>query len=252
MSVLETLLTGVPGGWRVSDVYAGTNWILSLARQSSGILGAGIATSPLQIAVDSQFQIGHYALDEPAEITVQLLHSEDATAAAVGLATLNAINQPDEGALSRADAADWLSAACENRCIAIFGRFPFVEDEIRPYAQQVWVFEQVPQGDELGAADAAAVLPQADVVAITGSSIINHSIDLILPHTRPGSTIALLGPSTPLSEKLLDCGIDALFGVRVINVQDVINSVAAGDGFQKMRGLERVSMFRRAAEATNS
>ncbi len=72
----------------------------------------------------------------------------------------------------------------------------------------------------------------------------NHTIDLILPHVRPGSTVVLLGPSTPLSVKLLSSGIHALFGVRVVDVLAAVDSVVAGVGFQKMVGLQRVSLFR--------
>lgn len=247
MKVVETLLADVPVGWRVSDVYIGANWILSLVSHEDGAQGAGVATTLGQIAANSPFQIGHHALNADArEMAHLLLSPDDTTTAAVGLATLNALNQADEAALTRNDAADWLSARCVGRCIAIVGRFPFIEEEIRPYAKQVWVFEQEPQGDELSDSDMATVLPQADVVAITGSSIINHSIDLILPQVKTGSTVVLLGPSTPLSEKLFDCDIDALFGVRVASVQDVIDSVMAGDGFQKMRGLERVSLLKKS------
>lgn len=244
MSVLETLLTDLPVGWHVSDVYVGANWVLSLVEGEAGQQRAGVAATPLQIAADSRFQIGHYSLDDDAQVVARLLLSEDEPAAAVGLATLNALNQPDETMLSTADAADWLSAQSAGRSVAVFGRFPFVDGEIRPFARQVWVFEQAPEAGEFGAADMATILPQAEVVAITSSSILNHSIDLILPHTKPDSTVVLLGPSTPLTVKLFDCGIAALFGVRVVDVEMVVESVMAGDGFQKMRGLQRVALFK--------
>jgi uncharacterized protein (DUF4213/DUF364 family) len=244
MSVLETLLLDIPNGWRVSDVYVGANWTLALAHDSTGLQRAGVAATPSEIRPNSRFQIGHYAHEEDAQGVVRILLSGDETESAVGLATLNALNQPNESLLSSADAADWLAAQSEGRRVAVFGRFPFVEDEIRPFARQVWVFEQAPQAGEFGAVDMAAVLPQAEIVAITSSSILNHTIDLILSHTKPDSLVVLLGPSTPLNVKLFDCGIAALFGVKVLDVGQVIESVIAGEGFQKMRGLERVGMFR--------
>jgi uncharacterized protein (DUF4213/DUF364 family) len=244
MTILETLLSDLPAGWRVTDVHVGANWVLSLAVSGVGLRRAGVAAAPNETALDARFQIGHYPLDEKAEVVARDLRSTDMTAAAVGLATFNALSQPDESRLTTADAADWLSAQCVRRRIAIFGRFPFIDAEIRPRARRVWVFEQQPQADELDSRAIQTVLPQADVVAITGSSVINHTIDAILPHIRPGTTVVLLGPSTPLSVKLFDNGIDALFGVRVVDLQGAIDSVIAGVGFQKMAGLQRVSLFR--------
>jgi uncharacterized protein (DUF4213/DUF364 family) len=244
MTVLDTLLTDLPAGRCVSDVYAGANWTLSLVSDSDGTQRAGVAATPLHIAAHSRFQIGHFTLQEDAQTIARWLASQDETAAAVGLATLNGLNPLDEANISTVDAADWLSARCVDRRIAIFGRFPFIDDEIRPYAREVWVFEQEPQRNEFGTADMAAILPQADIVAITGSSVINHTIDSILLYTRSDSTVVVLGPSTPLSGKLFDVGIDALFGVRVADVQQVIESVIAGAGFQRMHGLQRVALFR--------
>lgn len=242
MTVLETLITNLPENSRVTDVYVGVNWALSLVTNADGTQGAGVASTPKQIASDSRFQLGHHPLDENALTIARLSQASDTTTAAVGLATINALNRIDTYAID--DAADWLSAHCAGHTVAIFGRFPFIDDELRPYTKQVWVFEQQTQPGELTANDIKTILPQADFIAITGSSIINHTIDHILPHARPDSRIIVLGPSTPLSPKLFDLGIHALFGVRVMHVQRVIHSVIAGDGFQKMEGLQRIALFK--------
>jgi uncharacterized protein len=245
MTILDTLLSDLPVGWRVTGVYIGANWVLSLVEAASGIQRAGVAGSPRQIPPDARFQIGHYAFDEKAESVAQGLRSSDGTVAAVGLATVNALIQPDDSLLTTDDAADWLTAHCKDRCVALFGRFPFIDQEVRPHARQVWVFEQQPQAGELDRAAVSEVVPQADVVAITGSAVINHTIDEIMPYTRPGSIVIILGPSTPLSAKLLESAIDGLFGVRVIHIQQAVDSVIAGVGFQQMSGLQRVALLKR-------
>lgn len=245
MMIVETLLTDLPIVRRVTEVYLGENWVVSLVERDDGTVQAGVAAAPHPIAPDARFQMGRYRLDENAGVVAHWLRSPDLTAAAVGLATVNALHQPDERLLRSDDAADWLSAQSAGRAIAIFGRFPFIDAEVRVRARHVWVFEQEPQADELDSSAMQSVLPQADMVAITGSSIINHTLDGILAHAHPGATVVLLGPSTPLSEKLLECGISALFGVRVVDVQQVIESVTAGAGFQKMKGLRRVALFKR-------
>ncbi|HVO41158.1 MAG TPA: DUF364 domain-containing protein [Aggregatilineales bacterium] len=244
MTVLDTLLDDFPTGWRVKDVYVGENWIASLAVNGQGVIQAGVAMAPHPIAAEARFQIGHCQPDEPAEGLGRRLLSQDMTEAAVALATLNALNQPPENRLTIAHAANWLSAQGAGRTLAIFGRFPFIDAELRPAARQVWVFEQQPGPGEYDGSNVPLLVPQADIVAITGSSVINHTIDTILPYVRPGSTVVLLGPSTPLCEKLFAIGIDAMFGVRVANVQQVVESVVGGAGFQKMQGLQRVALLK--------
>jgi uncharacterized protein len=239
MSVLQTLLRDLPETPHVTDIYVGANWMLALVNDA-----AGVASTPKQISPESRFQIGHHALNEPAHEFARLLFSDDETTAAIGLAVLNALNQPDESRLTKADAADWLSMQCAGKHIAIFGRFPFIEDEIRPFARKVTIFEQTPQNNESSSAEIASLLPEAEIVAITGSTIINHTIDTILPHVQPGSMVVMLGPSTPLNERLFECGIDALFGVRVADVEQVRESVLEGAGFQKIQGLQRMAMFK--------
>ena len=110
MMILQTLLSDLPPGWRVTDVYIGANWVLSLIEGNTGVQQAGVAAAPHQLTPDAPFQIGHYPLDKDAEAVARWLDSADATTAAIGLATLNALNQPDEHLLTTTDAADWLSA----------------------------------------------------------------------------------------------------------------------------------------------
>ncbi|MFN8420366.1 MAG: DUF364 domain-containing protein [Anaerolineae bacterium] len=244
ISVLRALLRDLPIDWCVSDVYVGANWLLSLLTHPDGSQRAGVATAPLQIDAGSPYQIGHYRMDEDACVIARLLLSDDPAAAGIGLATINALNQPEEGAFVLADAANWLTERCQDRNVAIFGRFPFIDAEVRPFARQVWVFEQQPHPDEFDSSAISVVLPQAELVAVTGSALVNHSIDLILPQIKPESTVILLGPSTPLSPQLFDCGIDAMFGVRVIDLTSLIDSVVNGAGFQKIHGLQRVALIK--------
>jgi uncharacterized protein len=243
MPLLDVLLTDLPTDRRVTDIYVGANWVLALVQYGAGIERAGVAAAPVIFPENAHYPIGHYTLNANAAEVVQLLRSDDSTAAAVGLATLNALQQPAESTLTSYDAADWLSAQSSGKIVAIFGRFPFIMDEIRPFAKAVYVFEQHPEAGEYSADAIPQLIPQADLIAITSSTVINHSIDSILQHTSNQQTVILLGPSTPLTSRLFDCGIAALFGVRVSNIEEAKASVLAGEIFRKMHGLERVSLI---------
>ena len=77
------------------------------------------------------------------------------------------------------------------------------------------MLELEPQGDDLPAAAAPEVLPQADVVGITGSTLANGTLEGLLALCRPEATVVLIGPTTPLSTVLFDYGADVLCGVLV-------------------------------------
>ena len=243
-TVVEILLENLAQNIRSQAVYVGDNWVLSLISAEDGTQYAGTAAAPRYFSDDSHFPIGHYSLDEDATKIAESLRSEDASEASVALATINALLQIEKIPVTEMDAVDWLKRACTDKKMAIFGRFPFINDELRPFASQVWVFELNPHEDEYSSADIPEIVPEADIVAITGGTIINHTLDNILAHTRSDSTVAILGPSTVLSPALFKHGIDALFGVQVVDIQKAIDSVQAGAIFRKMQGLRRVSLFK--------
>lgn len=244
MSIIETLLANLPQNLRTQTIYTGENWVLALLCDEHGRQYAGVASAPHDFPDNAGFPIGQHSVDEDAAEIAQLLRSKDISEASAGLATVNALIQLENNSLSTADAADWLAQTCTDRKVAVFGRFPFVDDEVRPFAKEVRVFEQNPAAGEYHASQMPEILPQVDVVAITGSTINNHTIDDILTHTVSGNMIVIIGPSTPLTAKLFDLGINALFGVQVVDIEKAIASVQVGSNFRKMQGLRRVSLFK--------
>lgn len=241
MKVLDVLLHDLPTGWQVQRVVIGTNWVLSVL-SAGGEQRAGMASAPPVSIATSDRSLGENVVGADAASIAQLVESPESGLAAVGMATLNALLQPDRAALSEMDAADWLCSRGTGRRVAIFGRFPFIQDELRPVAAKVWVFELQPRHDEYGAEHIAEVLPQADIVAITSSTLINHTIDDILWHAAPSSTVMVLGPGTPLSSRLFLSGIDILSGVEITNIVQAEQSVLAGVLFRQMKGFERVTL----------
>ncbi|MDY6932031.1 MAG: DUF364 domain-containing protein, partial [Halobacteriota archaeon] len=69
-------------------------------------------------------------------------------------------------------------------------------------------------------------LPKADIVAITGSAVVNKSMERLL-ELSSGFTV-ILGPTTPMSPVLFDYGADILAGCRVINSDRLIKKVSEG------------------------
>jgi uncharacterized protein (DUF4213/DUF364 family) len=97
------------------------------------------------------------------------------------------------------------------------------------------VIEQRPRPGDLPAAQAAEILPSCDVVCLTATSFINHTIERLLPLCAE-SYVVLTGPTAPLTPRLFDHGIDAVCGSRVTDVQDVLRHISQGACFKQVRG----------------
>ncbi len=249
--LLERIIETLPDDWTTSALHIGHNWTLSIVQNPNGERRAGLAATPTpeRVAAQTQFQYGANLVVRANAIS--LAHSAQATnpvEAAVGLATLNALLQPDPALLTNVDAADWLVERGQGRQVALVGRFPFI-DELKPVVTQLWVLELTPQPGEFSADQAPLLIPQADVVAITSSTLINHTLDSLLTLVRPKAKVMLLGPSTPLTPVLFDFGVDLLSGVQVVDIEAVLASVRERVNFQKMEGVRRVTMENPTADS---
>lgn len=176
---------------------------------------------------------GRLPLDS-ARSLAELLRSERILEASIGMAAFNALLQPDETAMTEANAEEEILARGTGRRVAIVGHFPFV-DRVRQAAADCWVLERDPAPGDLPASEAAEVLPRADVIALTGTSLLNHTFDELLGLCRPESFVLLLGPSTPLVPLLFEVGVDALSGTVVDDAERVLRSVGQGATFRQIK-----------------
>jgi uncharacterized protein (DUF4213/DUF364 family) len=89
------------------------------------------------------------------------------------------------------------------------------------------------------------LLPQADVVAVTSTTIINRTLPGILGRVRPDAFVLLLGPSTPLAPRLFGLGVDLLCGTVVVDPEAVLRAVEQGAVTGQITGVRRVSLWPR-------
>jgi uncharacterized protein (DUF4213/DUF364 family) len=182
-----------------------------------------------------------------APALLELAKSERPLLAGVGLATINAFLTPDPEHLLDLNAEEVIATQGTGKKVALIGHFPFVP-RLRSRVDALWVLEQHQQPGDFPASDAPAILPEADVVAITGTTLINHTLESLLAYCAPQATVVLLGPSTPLSRLLFDRkqggGIDILCGSVVFDIDPVLQVVGQGGNFRQVRraGVRPVTM----------
>ena len=171
----------------------------------------------------------------------ELALSTDILESAVGLATINAALNKDTKS-NVASAVEALEIGKGN----IVGMVGYIEPLIEPIRQrcsQLYIFERRPPAKESVYPDWAAnvLLPKCDVVIISGTTLINKTIDHLLKLCR--GKVAIIGPSTPLSPVLNKHEVSFAFGSIVREPSKVLKIVAQGGGARNFgEAIEKINL----------
>jgi len=133
---------------------------------------------------------------------------------------------------------------------------PFLR-ELKRRHQPYLVLEQDPatlKADELPffrpAEQAAAVVPEADVLLITGTTLINDTLEELLALASPTARVTMVGPTVSLlPDGLLRRGADILGTVRITDPDAFLDILAeGGSGYHFLgRTAQKVVLVRRPA-----
>jgi uncharacterized protein (DUF4213/DUF364 family) len=161
------------------------------------------------------------------------------------MATINALLPKQEASWVDLNAADVIAQRGEGKTVALLGHFPFIP-RLRDRVGKLWVLELQPQADDLPADAAGDVIPQADVLAITGTTLINGTFEGVMALRRPDSLVLVLGPSTPLSPVLFEHGVHTVSGAVVEDIDSALRAVSQGANFRQVhrQGVRLVTMTR--------
>ena len=160
--------------------------------------------------------------------------------ASIGMASINSLIEIDINRCVEKNAFEVLAEKGQGKKIAVVGHFPFIP-KLRETASKLWVLEKYPTGDDLSEEEASKVLPNADVVAITGTSFINNTFEKLIGLCRK-SFVVVLGPSTPLSPVLFDYGVDMISGTMVTDSNSVLRCISEGANFRQIEGVRLLTM----------
>lgn len=187
-------------------------------------------------------------LDLSTEELAGLVKSSSLTEATIGLATINALLPGNLTHTRVLNGHDYLLENGQGKNIAMIGHFPFI-DLLRPVTKNLWTLELNPKPGDIPAELAPDYLPRADIVAITATTIINKTFDDLISYCRPGATVIMLGPSTPLSPVLFDLGVNVISGTRVLDVQATMIGIAQASSIHQLKQRGIVEFI--TAEANN-
>lgn len=243
MQIIRELLDSVTADHEVTELCVGAFFTAVVSR------GCGLASTLRGQCCDHEGPSVRNAgslLPQGARALARLALSGSEMEAGIGLAALNSLVEVDEGRLAEINASDLLFRRATGHRVALIGDFPFVP-ELGRHALELWTLDLRDPGAPGELERRMARLPDADVCAITGTTLINHTLPEILGLLRPDCFRLMLGPTTPLSPVLFDHGFDALSGVVVTDAARVLACVRQGAGFRQIEGRRLVSMVRPGA-----
>lgn len=184
-----------------------------------------------------------FLLDMTASELTGMAFSESILEAAVGMAAINSLVEIDELKCVELNARELIIEKGKKRKIVIIGHFPFIP-RLKETAEELWVIEKNPKPGDHAEESANDFVPEADVLAITGTALTNHSIEGLLRLKKKDSFTIVLGDSAVLSPVLFDYGVDAVAGIKVIDKDLVLKCISQGANFRQIKGTKRLIMMK--------
>lgn len=198
----------------------------------------------------------------PAADLLRQLDAPDPIRRAVGVAAMNALaaaawgRRPSPAVTLEpgVDAYDAARIRPGERVVVVGAFVPFLK-ALKAAGQDWTVLEQdkaTLKPDELAhfrpANEAAVVLPGADVMLITGTTLLNDTLAELLGLARPDTRVVVVGPTVGLlPDVLLARGADILGGIRVTDPERFLDCLAeGGSGYHFFgRSAEKLVLRRR-------
>lgn len=171
------------------------------------------------------------------------LSSDEPIKAAIAIATLNALSaicwerglNDNYRIQMNTDAVDVVRMPAESS-VAVIGAFVPILRKLKTRGGRWWVIEQDPQtlkSDEMDhfipADRSDETIAAADVLIVTGVTLVNHTLEPILKAARPDAEIAVVGPTASmLPDALFESGARVVGGVWVKKPDELLDVLAAG------------------------
>lgn len=123
--------------------------------------------------------------------------------------------------------------------VAVIGHFLYIEKQLGDQCD-LCVLEREPEGSDLLDSACEYILPEQDVVFITGMTLTNKTLPRLLTLTAAVKTI-LVGPSSPITPKLFSYGVDSIAGFYVMDVDLTRTLVSQAAHTEIFRGGRKIT-----------
>ena len=238
MTLLQELFDAITDDSLVADIRVGLHWtVLQTVDGRAGIANAN--AQPHEHGTPDVRAAGTLIGRSTKELA-QLAMNGRPVERGIGVAALNALLPlPPESRLTEMNAAELLLQRAPGKKVAVIGHFPFLP-RLKQVAGELFVLELEPAPDEYPASAAPEIIPLVDIAAITGSAIVNGTLEELLLLCPQEAFVLILGPSTPLHPIVLEWGVDAIASSVVIDPRTCMEYASQGSTFRQLQGVRKV------------
>ncbi len=237
MTLLDDLLNSLPGDAPVRSVLVGAHWTMVCSRYAA-LASTAMGCHPH--GLEGVRDVGHLH-EKTARELAEYARSENPLEVSIGVAAINSLLDVDESRCVQINASEVLAERGRGKTVALVGHFPFIS-KLKTQVGRLWVIEQHPAEGEYPAGAAPELLPRADIIAITGSALVNGTLDGLLSVCPPGVPVMLLGPSTPLSPVLFEHGAAILSGARIVDENAAALTISQAASFRQVAGVKLLTI----------
>lgn len=174
-----------------------------------------------------------------------------------GVATLNALSQivfeanPNRYAVEDRNLIEVIEVEPDDVVVLVGFIAPFVR-VFRSRAKKLYILERNVQREEGVMPDSACeeVVPEGDVVVITGSSLANGTIDRLLELSENARIVALVGPTVScVPDPLFRRGVDYAGGIRIDDADKTMQILMEGGGTPQLKQSGKFVTYKASAHA---
>lgn len=231
MQIIQEIISTLKNDASVKEVRIGPFWTGVWSRY------CGLASTTFIHEHDQQFPVtAAGSLTEKSALELcQYVTSNSLLEITIGVAAINSLLEVDIEHCTEINAGDLLMEKGAGKNVVVVGHFPFIP-RLKRLAANLWVLERRQISGDIPAHKAAEFIPFADVVAITGTALLNGTMEELLGLCRKDALVMVLGPTTPLSPVWFDHGVDLVSGTRVVEPELVLRLVSEGVVFKQLHG----------------
>jgi len=246
-AIYDDLIESIPDDLTVLDCMHGLHWTLVSSQAGTG---TAMTVRGGQDGCKYQELIGM-----PIKELAGYIKSWNMLEASMGQAAINsALNTPTQvSAITGRDFGystepetsngfDRYLPDIKGKKVAVIGHFPNI-DSLKSICQ-LSILERMPQEFDFPDPACEYILPEQELVFITGTAFINKTMPRLLQLARD-SRIILVGPSVPVSPVLFDYGVDTIASTVILDQKMIWRVVKQGGKLKAFKSGARMVSIRR-------
>ena len=230
--IYDELIESVPEDLLVTEYMVGLHWTIVCSDQ-----GMGVAKTVKGGKTGEELR---YIVGRPLKEIASYVKSWNMLNASLGLAAINSTLNVSENVMEITEPSDYgrgdiggdgadafsdQSFSQNYKKVAFVGHIPKL-DELRELCE-LSILDRDPRPGDFPDSACEFILPEQDLIYITGTAFINKTMPRLLELSRNAKLI-LLGPSVPISPVLFRYGVDAIAGMIVADKKMVWQTIQEG------------------------